>query len=262
VKSPSPVNISPPRNKPPRCSIVIPVYKERANINICLQNLCRLRGIADSEVVVVDGDEGSTLKSIFERDFPFRLVQIISRRGRGVQLNTGAEAASAWCLIFLHVDTILPETGLGLVRRTLKHYDAGAFALGVVGAGGLFNTWLAYVNGRKRLSFTPYGDQAIFMNRDTFRRVGGFPQIPIMEDVGMTDRLKREGVRLKLLHSKVLTSARRWKARGYFVNLLKNTALFVLYRMGVSPWILTDYYRYDSDKTSKKNVGRTSGLHA
>ena len=251
MTTPPPANTAPPVNNLPRCSIVIPVYNEQENINICLQNLGRLRGIADSEVVVVDGDEGSTLEAICKREFPFPLVEIVSARGRGVQLNAGAEAASLSCLVFLHVDTVLPETGIGLVIRTLKHYDAGAFALGVVGAGGLFNTWLAYVNGRKRLSFTPYGDQAIFMSRDTFQRVGGFPQIPIMEDVAMTDRLKREGARLKLLHSKVLTSGRRWKRSGYFVNFLKNTALFMLYRMGVSPWILAGYYGHNSDKTGK-----------
>ena len=251
MDSSPPVRNSPGANKLPRCSIVIPVYREQQNINICLQNLSGLRGIADSEVVVVDGGQGSTLQAIGRRDFPFRLVEIVSDRGRGVQLNAGAQAASSACFVFLHVDTVLPEKGLDLAVRTLKHYDAGAFALGVVGAGGLFNTWLAYVNGRKRLSFTPYGDQAIFMTRDTFQRVGGFPRIPIMEDVAMTDRLKREGVRLKLLHTKVLTSARRWERSGYFVNFLKNTALFMLYRTGVSPWILARYYRHNSDKTSK-----------
>jgi hypothetical protein len=121
----------------------------------------------------------------------------------------------------------------------------------VVGAGPLFNTWLAYVNGRKRLSFTPYGDQAIFMTRDTYRRVGGFPEIPIMEDVAMTDRLKRERVRLRMLHSKVFTSPRRWQTRGYLFNFLKNTVLFTLYRMGVSPRVLAGYYGYNSDKISK-----------
>jgi rSAM/selenodomain-associated transferase 2 len=233
------------------CSVIIPVYKEQENINLCLQHLCRLRGIENTEVVLVDGDGGNTLRAIRRRDFLFPLVEIISETGRGVQLNTGAEAASTSCLLFLHVDTILPEAGLGLVIRTLQSYDAGAFALGVSGASGLFKTWLAYVNGRKRLSFTPYGDQAIFMTLDTFQRVGGFPQIPIMEDVAMTDRLKRAGVRLKMLHSKVLTSARRWQRSGYFLNFMKNTALFTLYRMGVSPWILAGYYRHNSDKISK-----------
>ena len=237
----------------PRCSIIIPVYKEQENINTYLHYLRALRGIEQCEVIVVDGDEGSTLRAIRRIDFPFRLVEIISRRGRGVQLNGGAEAASAAYLLFLHVDTLLPETGLALVIRALKSYDAGAFALGVIGASGLFNTWLAYVNGRKRLSFTPYGDQGMFMTRDTYRRVRGFPQIPIMEDVAMTVRLKRTGARLKLLHAKVLTSGRHWCRNGYFLNFLKNTALFTLYRMGVSPWALAGYYGHNSDKTSKIN---------
>jgi rSAM/selenodomain-associated transferase 2 len=227
------------------------VYKEQENVNICLQHLVALRGIEQCEVIVVDGDGGSTLKAIRKRRFPYALKEVTSRKGRGVQLNMGAEAASANCLLFLHVDTVLPEGATGMVIRTLKHYDAGAFALGVIGAGGLFNTWLAYVNSRKRLSFTPYGDQALFMTRNIYDRVGGFPDIPVMEDVAMIDRLKCTGARLKLLHSKVLTSARRWQKSGYFVNFLKNTALFTLYRMGISPWILAGHYRYNSDKISK-----------
>jgi hypothetical protein len=112
---------------------------------------------------------------------------------------------------------------------------------------------LAYVNGRKRLFFTPYGDQALFMTRETYQRVGGFLPIPIMEDVAMTDRLKAGGFRLKLLHSKVLTSKRRWCRRGYFLNLLKNTALFSLYKMGISPRKLARFYDINSDKISKIN---------
>jgi hypothetical protein len=140
-----------------------------------------------------------------------------------------------------------------MVAGTLKSYAAGAFSLGVIGAGPLFNAWLAYVNGRKRLSFTPYGDQAMFMNRDVYQTVGGFPQVPIMEDVGMTERLHRGRFRVKLLHAKVLTSDRRWKRQGYLINFLKNTTLFLLYRMGVSPWDLAGYYKPNFDKTSKIN---------
>jgi rSAM/selenodomain-associated transferase 2 len=233
------------------CSIIVPVYREQENIDLCLRHLSGLRGIGKCEVILVDGDGGSTLQAVRRRAYPFALLQITSEKGRGTQLNAGADVAAAPSLLFLHVDTILPGAALDLVARTLKTYDAGAFALGVPEAGGLFRTWLAYVNGRKRLSFTPYGDQALFMRRDTFRRAGGYPRIPVMEDVAMTDRLKRSGARLKLLHTKVLTSPRRWKKHGYFINFLKNTALYTLYRMGVSPWTLAGYYRYNSDKIGK-----------
>ena len=234
-----------------RYSVIIPVYREQENINDCLNRLTGLREIEKAEVILVDGDGGSTLQAIHPQAFPFTLIRLLSGKGRGAQLNAGAEAAAAQYLLFLHVDTILPQGGLSLVAGALNRCDAGAFSLGVLGAGGLFKTWLAYVNGRKRLSFTPYGDQAIFMTRDTYHRVGGFPQIPIMEDVAMTDRLKRAGMRLELLRSKVLTSPRRWRKYGYFLNFLKNTALFTLYRMGLSPWILAGYYRENSDKIGK-----------
>jgi rSAM/selenodomain-associated transferase 2 len=239
---------------PPLCSIIVCLFRERENIDACLRHLSTLRKAEQSEVILVDGDGGSTLEAVAEGSYPFRLVELVSPCGRGVQLHAGAEAAAAEALLFLHVDTLLPRSGLELVRRTLASYDAGAFSLGIVDAGPLFNTWLAYVNGRKRLSFTPYGDQAMFMSRNTYRLVGGFPPIPIMEDVVMTERLKRGGFRLKLLHSKVLTSARRWRKRGYFLNFLKNTGIYALHRAGVSPWTLARYYRPDPDLSRQQGV--------
>ena len=242
-----------PNDPPPRFSIIIPVYREQENINGCLMHLCNLRGIEDGEVILVDGDGGSTLKAVEKKRYPFRLIEIVSGRGRGVQLNAGTQIASADHFILLHVDTVLPKTGLGMVAGTLKSYDAGAFSLGVIGASPLFNTWLAYVNGRIRLSFTPYGDQAMFMTRYAYQRVGGFPQVPIMEDVGMIERLRRGRFQVKILHTKVLTSDRRWKRQGYLINLLKNTALYLLYRMGVSPWSLAGFYEPNYDKISKNS---------
>jgi rSAM/selenodomain-associated transferase 2 len=236
-----------------RFSIIIPVYKEKENINDCLAHLRNLRGIEDAEVILVDGDGGSTLHALEKERYPFRLIEIVSGLGRGVQLNAGAQIASANHLIFLHVDTVLPKEGLVMVARTLESYDAGAFSIGIIGASPLFNTWLAYVNGRKRLSFTPYGDQALFMNRGVYQTVDGFPQLPIMEDIGMIERLKRGRFQLKLLHTKVLTSDRRWRRRGYLINFLINTTLYLLYRMGVSPWALSGYYKPNYDKTSKIN---------
>jgi rSAM/selenodomain-associated transferase 2 len=239
---------------PPLCSIIICLYREQESIDACLKHLCTLRKVEQSEVILVDGDGGSTLEAVPGGSYPFRLVELISPCGRGVQLHAGAEAAAAEILLFLHVDTLLPRTGLELVGRTLASYDAGAFSLGIIGAGPLFNAWLAYINERKRLSFSPYGDQAMFMTRNTYRLVGGFPSIPIMEDVVMTERLKRGGFRLKLLHSRVLTSARRWRKRGYFLNFLKNTGIYALHRVGVSPWTLARYYRPDPASSWREGV--------
>lgn len=240
-----------PKDHLPRFSIIIPVYKEQGMINECLAHLCELKGIENVEVILVDGDGGSTLQALSRREFPFRLVEVVTVPGRGIQLNMGAQCASGEHLIFLHVDTVLPPKGLLMVAGALKSYDAGAFSLGVIGAGPLFNAWLTYVNGRKRLSFTPYGDQAMFMTPHAYRAVGGFPRFPIMEDVGMTERLNRGRFRVMLLHTKVLTSDRRWKKQGYFFNLLKNTALYLLYRMGVSPWDLAGYYKPNYDNAGK-----------
>jgi len=235
----------------PLCSIIIPVYREGRNIDTCLKALQRQRRIGECEVIVADGDGGSTLDAIARGEPALPPVELVTGRGRARQMNTGAAAARSDKLLFLHVDTFLPPRGLDLVIRTLESYDAGAFSLGVVDAGPLFNTWLAYVNGRKRFSFTPYGDQGLFMTAKVFRAVDGFPDLPLMEDVVMTDRLKRGGFRLKLLHSRVLTSPRRWKRSGYILNFLKNTALYLLFRIGVSAQRLGRLYQPVPDKTSK-----------
>ncbi len=232
--------------KSPLFSIIVPVYREQENINGCLRHLGGLAGIDRSEVIIVDGDGGSTLRAAAPGPYPFCLLTLACEKGRGTQLAAGVRAASGKYLVFLHVDTMLPANGLPLVARTLDSYDAGAFSLDVIESGFLSKTWLCYVNARKRLSFTPYGDQALFMSRRTYRRAGGFPGIPIMEDVALTRRLKRGPFRVKLLHSRVCTSNRRWRRHGYLANFLRNTALYLLYRMGVSPWRLAAWYRPES----------------
>jgi rSAM/selenodomain-associated transferase 2 len=232
-------------------SIIIPVYREQDNINACLSHLGSLRAIEHCEVILVDGDGGSTLKAVAPSSYPFRLLKIVSRQGRGHQLDVAARKASGRLLVFLHVDTLLPRGALGMIEKTLRSYDAGAFSLGMIEAKPLFKTWLAYTNAVKRLLFNPYGDQAIFMKSDIYRKVGGFPALPIMEDAALIRRLKRGSYRVKLLHTRILTSDRRWKKRGYILNFIRNTALYMFYRMGVSPHRLAGYYKPNYDNISK-----------
>ncbi len=234
-------------------SIVIPVFRERENINLCLEYLRLQLGISRAEVIVVDGAGDSTIRVIRRDCYPFRLVSLQAQQGRGQQLNRGAEAASGRFFIFLHVDTVLPKGALAQIRRTLEDYDAGAFSLGVANNNYLLKLWIFLVNIRARMYRNPFGDQAHFMRREVFERVGGFENIPIMEDVSMMERLKKGGFRVKVLNSRVLTSVRRWKGEGYLRNILRNMYVFWSYRRGISPWRLLEFYKPNYDKINNIN---------
>ncbi len=232
----------------PELSIVIPVYREMANINGCLEHLRGQPGIESAEVIVVDGREGSTLEAIRRWDNPFALRAVVAPKGRGRQLNAGAEAARGQILLFLHVDTLLPLRALSRVRRALDRADVGAFSLGVAAPGALLRLWLKAVNLRKALSGTPYGDQGYFLRRELFLALGGFREIPIMEDVELMRRVRRRGLRLEILSARVLTSDRRWRRRGYLANFLRNALLYLLFHMGVPAERLARLYRPNYDK--------------
>jgi rSAM/selenodomain-associated transferase 2 len=233
----------------PLYSIIIPVLHEQANINACLRQVAELREAERAEVIVADGGGGSTVEAIESEKRPYLLRRLICPRGRGRQQNAGAAAARGPLLLFLHVDTRLPRHGLCLLRRTLSREEAGAFSFAIPSPRALFRLWLQFINWRMRLLGTPYGDQAIFLRADAFRRLGGFRDLPLMEDVDLVRRLRRSGVRLHILATRALTSDRRWRRRGYLANLLRNTGLYLLYRLGVAPSVLAAAYPPDSSTT-------------
>ena len=226
----------------PKFSIVIPVFREQANIALCLESLERLRRIREVEVVVADGDGGSTLAALPPRPRPYALHGVLSPPGRGRQLNAGAARAAGEILVFLHVDTLLPAKALGLIEAALETAAAGAFSLDHP-SGRLFKWWVGVLNLFKRLFGTPYGDQACFLRRETFCALGGFEEIPIMEDVALMRRLHRRHLRVRILPARVMTSDRRWRKTGYAFNFLRNLLLLWLYFLGVPPRWLAAVYR-------------------
>jgi rSAM/selenodomain-associated transferase 2 len=226
----------------PRFSIVVPIYREQENIAGCLESLEKLRRREEAEVVLVDGDGGSTLESVPGGTRPYRLRTLVSPPGRGRQMNAGAAAAAGGILLFLHVDTLLPRNALELAEAALHTAAAGAFSVDHP-SGRLFKWWVGVLNLFKRLFRTPYGDQVFFTRAETFREVGGFEEIPIMEDVSFMRRLHRRRLRVRILRTRVLTSSRRWRTTGYAFNFLRNLALLCLYFLGVSPRLLEALYR-------------------
>jgi rSAM/selenodomain-associated transferase 2 len=243
----------------PAFSIVIPVFREQRNIARCLDSLEQVARIEQAEIIVVDGDGGSTLEAIPRRHWRFALRTILSPPGRGGQMNAGAAEAVGEILVFLHVDTFLPRRALDLVEGALGPASAGAFSVDHP-SGRLFKWWVGVLNLFKGLFRTPYGDQVFFMRRDTFWTVGGFEEIPIMEDVSFMRRLHRRHMRIRILRAKVVTSDRRWRKTGYAFNFLRNVLLLWLYFLGLPPRWLAVLYRPNSTslETAGDNEGQTA----
>lgn len=225
----------------PTISIVMPVLDEEQRIAAALASVVALRGI--DEVIVVDG--GSRDRTIeLARHQP---VSVISApRGRGPQLNAGAAAATCDVMLFLHADTMLPSDAADHVRSALVQRDvvAGAFRTWTVADEPLpwFAPLLHLADIRSRTTRYPYGDQAVFVRAEVFRRVGGFPAVPIMEDLELAHKLWRHG-RIHTCHATVRVSGRRFVARPILFTTLVN--LFpLLHRAGVSPHTLARWYAH------------------
>ncbi len=223
-------------------SIIIPVLYEAHGINVCLETLFNQFPDETFEVIVVDGDmEGTTTRQIFHP----KVITLCAMRGRGKQMNAGANAATGDILIFLHADTRLPHNALSLIRKVMvdRQYKAGAFTLLFDSKRPIFGFIAIAASWRYRLTRLPYGDQAFFMRREYFHEIGGFAEIPIMEDFEMMRRIKKRGEHIRILHDAVTTSPRRWEKEGIFYSVLRTWALAFLFSCGADPNRLAKYYR-------------------
>jgi rSAM/selenodomain-associated transferase 2 len=230
-------------SNPAHCiSVIIPVYREQAFINKTINNIHDLGSANARQIIVVDGQpEGETLAVILDSD----VQKIRSPRGRGNQLNRGAVIATGDVLIFLHADTLLPTLAFELIVEAMRDEACvgGAFNLRIDSPKIGFRIIEKVANLRSRLTRIPYGDQAIFLRADYFRTLGGFKDIPIMEEVDFMRRIKRKGGRIVILQEPVLTSARRWEKDGLILGTLRNWLLIILYLCGVEPEHLAQFYR-------------------
>jgi rSAM/selenodomain-associated transferase 2 len=225
-----------------RISVIIPVFCEQAAINRAIENVRSQKDGADAEIIVVDGQaEGETLAAI--RDIAVR--KILSEKGRGRQLNRGASAAVGDVLVFLHADTVLPPTAFARIAAAMQDEDTvgGAFNLRIDSRRMAFRVIETVANLRSHLTRIPYGDQAIFIRTSYLRKLGGVREIPIMEDVELMQRLKRDGRRIVLIPEAATTSARRWEEEGPVFGTLRNWLLRSLYFFGAAPERLARFYR-------------------
>ena len=221
-----------------KLSVVVPMLNEERAIGPALAAL--RSGASTAEIIVVDG--GSSDRSVeIARGSPVCLLE--AKRGRARQMNVGAAAAHGDVLAFVHADTLVPPTFADDIQNALNdraivggrfdlELDDRAFVCHALG-------WL--INFRSRIMRSATGDQAIFVRRGVFDRLGGFPEIELCEDVDFARRMRRAGA-VACLRAKVVTSARRWRSDGILRTVLRMWTIKSLFLAGVSPLWLKRHY--------------------
>jgi rSAM/selenodomain-associated transferase 2 len=217
-------------------SIIIPVLNEAALLATSIDTIRRTQQ-GNYDIVVVDG--GST-DGTLEVAHACADKVVCAARGRAIQMNAGAAQAAGEVLLFLHVDTQLPVNALTYLQQPAMRW--GRFDVRFTDARFIFRVIAGMMNVRSRLTSVATGDQAIFVARDTFAAVGGFPGIALMEDVAISKRLRKLSPPL-CVRVTVMTSARRWQQHGIIRTILLMWRMRLLYALGVAPDRLERMYR-------------------
>lgn len=227
-----------------RISIIIPTLNEAATID---RTLSRLKANRNPEVIVVDGGSKDATAEL-AKSYAAKFIQ--TNPCKATQMNTGASAAKGDILVFLHADTQLPEHFENQIQYALNQKDAvaGAFRLAIDSRAKGIRFIECMVNLRSRYLRMPYGDQALFMKKTLFNEIGGFPDMPIMEDFLLVRRLKHKG-KIVILNESVMTSPRRWLHLGIFKTWLINQLIIVAYYLGFPYERLTRLYRREAGKS-------------
>lgn len=224
----------------PTLTIVIPVLNEAAGLAAALRTLAPLAA-RGAQIIVADGGSDDDSAACAQAQG----VRVIAApRGRALQMNAGAQQASGELLLFLHADTRLAFNADALIEQALAAGPEvwGRFDVRIAGKPWLLRVIAAFMNVRSRWSGIATGDQAMFMTRAAFRTVGGFPAQPLMEDIEMSARLLKLS-RPVCLRARVVTSGRRWEARGVWSTLVLMWRLRLAYWRGAAPERLAELYQ-------------------
>ncbi|MDM9382918.1 TIGR04283 family arsenosugar biosynthesis glycosyltransferase [Chlorogloeopsis sp. ULAP01] len=226
-----------------KISIIIPALNEAENIKATLASTQPSTGV---EVILVDGGSKDDTVEIAKS---WGATVITSNLGRACQMNTGASVASGEILLFLHADTRLPSDFDVMLRKALEKPGvvAGAFALRIDAELASLRLVEWGVNVRSRFWQMPYGDQAIFLTKEIFDIMDGFPELAIMEDFELMRRLRKLG-KITFIAVPVITSARRWLQKGVWQTTLMNQIVIIAYFLGVSPERIRHWYHQEKLK--------------
>lgn len=235
-----PINAILPANRTPRLSIIVPVLNEAAVIAATLAPLqaWREHGL---EIIVVDGGscDGTPLLAAAQAD-----LVITSAPGRSIQMNAGAARAHAETLLFLHADTQLPPQAFySVISAVDMGVGWGRFDVHIAGRLRGLALVAFMMNWRSCLTGIATGDQAMFVRRQLFETLGGFPPIPLMEDVALSKKLRALTPPV-CLSEKVVTSGRRWEKHGLWRTIFLMWWLRLRYQLGADPMALAQAYGY------------------
>lgn len=218
-------------------SVLVPTLNEQEHL---AGTLARVALEAGDELIVIDGGSTDATITVARQFTP---VVLRGPRGRARQMNHGARLARGDILLFLHADTLLPPGALPMVRQAMQapQVVGGAFTLTFWPATPALRVIAWGTNLRTRFGKLPYGDQALFVRRSLFEAMGGYADVPFMEDVQFVQALRKRGA-LVFVSPPVQTSGRRWIRDGLVYTTLRNNLLMGLYFCGVAPATLQRWY--------------------
>jgi rSAM/selenodomain-associated transferase 2 len=221
----------------PFLSVVVPTLDEERAIVATLE---RLREPGVLEVIVADGGSGDRTRELAA---PLADRVLVVARGRASQMNAAVRIARGSVLFFVHADTLAPPGFATAIAGVLEdpRIAGGRFDVAIDDPRLAFRVISTMINARSRITGLFTGDQGIFVRRDVFDRIGGFPEEPLMEDLALALALRREG-RTAALRERVVTSARRWTKRGVARTVVRMWTLRSLFALGVSPRTLARWY--------------------
>lgn len=224
---------------PGTLSIIIPVLNEEVLLDPCLLALQPFRSRGHEIIVVDGGSRDQTLDLARNRAD----LVLVTARGRSTQMNRGAAVARGDVLWFLHADNRVPQQADQLIRNALESSSSiwGRFDVALSGQTAVLRLVAKLMNLRSRLTGIATGDQGIFVTRDAFERIGGFPAVALMEDIGISRMLKRISPPL-CIEQQLVASSRRWERNGVLRTIVLMWVLRLGYALGVSPSRLARIY--------------------
>ena len=222
-----------------KISIIIPVYNEASIINKSMDNLEQFRDYC--EIIFVDGGSDDGTDRIIEKKYK---LFYSPKKGRSYQMNYGASLSRGNILLFLHADSILPDDAPGQIHRIIRRgYKAGCFRIKFDSKSILMKICGFMSNLRVRLRNIAFGDQGIFIIKSYFYKLGGFAEIPLMEDYQLSMDIKADKEKIALTETKIETSERRFVKKGRFRTMIEMQKLQYMYRRGKDIDIIANLYK-------------------
>jgi rSAM/selenodomain-associated transferase 2 len=219
-----------------KVSVIIPVLNEESTIQ---ERLIDMQWVRESghELIVVDGGSADNSLHVAQK---YTDLAITSTQGRAAQMNAGANIASGDVLLFLHIDTFFPEDGINNILACIANDQTkeswGRFDVRLTGNHFMFRIIETMMNWRSRVTGIATGDQAIFITNELFKQIGGYKEMPLMEDIEISRRLKKNS-RPHCINKCVTTSSRRWESSGIY------RTVFLMWRLRLSYWLGADPLR-------------------